>query len=815
MRQLWCFISTFCLGFVVLPLILVSSNTQICVELQKQWLKDHRDFIEGISVERTPSHNFVNVCNNYGVDAVHSEGCCTDGFRKTISRLANQEFERFCRGWVHRVAASFHYDALFLRKFFNSTLNKTAASLDVVFKGSYGYNYDRNKDFFIQFFENLRSYMLGSRQSMSSMVDEFFSELLRRVVRLMLFARSDNDLQVADCVALELSKKSPFDQTPQSVKMMTLQGFPPARIIGNALLIGGEILSFLTKKAVLTRTCSRTWIELRSCSLCAGIHDPPVCPQSCRSAFSSCLPDLKPLALEWRQFIDLLITVSYKLQGPISYPQVNHPLQLHITDAIMNLQGVLSRMDQSILANCNSHTSAHPLTRSIRAAQIGTPDHRSFMYSHTSSAVLGAPPPGQPALKNWATHIQRKYAYFRNLFDDPAERFCTNEFLRTSNLSSSSDLCWDGRRLISRYSVSSNEPRPPTAGHPADLVLARNLVKLRRLIKILREVAEHDGDPDFLPLEQVDFLIKLESESNAQETRAERRRAISKNDHNDRSKEQKRPQINQYRGTTDAIRNQQNPISSIYGDHSQGPVRPAHTSSMNPPDRGAYSWPDSTIAEGSGNAPWNSYETSDPYTGSVWPVPSHHSGDARFSQPNSNKAHQPSTSWTNRLTAPYSDDEDFVTSDPAASSGDDLKSSEDFGLNHALNTQSQQTHPAVPDKLSNSALASGETPWPHEVDTAILNRYPMDYTPNRFATPVAEDARAVINPPYQWNSQILYVNPPNEIWIPDGRQMSVNQFTYPSVVENFRPNSSCTHSVTHLQFHYLIFVLAIVANMCI
>ena len=47
-------------------------------------------------------------------------------------------------------------------------------------------------------------------------------------------------------------------------------------------------------------------------------------------------------------FVDHILKVSLRLQDSKSFPQVNRPLQMHISDAIMNLQTVFSQLEQQV-----------------------------------------------------------------------------------------------------------------------------------------------------------------------------------------------------------------------------------------------------------------------------------------------------------------------------------------------------------------------------------------------------------------------------------------------------------------------------------
>ncbi|KAK4469033.1 hypothetical protein MN116_007498 [Schistosoma mekongi] len=138
--------------------------------------------------------------------------------------------------------------------------------------------------------------MLGNRQNIALLVDDFFDGLLIRVLRVMLFAKTKQDLTVADCIASKLKPLRPFDHAPEMIRSMAIRAFPPARILRNGLLLGNYVVKFLSK----------------------------------------------------------LVRVIERLKDSKSFPQVIRPLQIHISDAVMNLQTTLFRMEQSdeLFSNC-------------------------------------------------------------------------------------------------------------------------------------------------------------------------------------------------------------------------------------------------------------------------------------------------------------------------------------------------------------------------------------------------------------------------------------------------------------------------------
>ncbi|OON15209.1 glypican, partial [Opisthorchis viverrini] len=390
------------------------------------------------------------------------------------------------------------------------------ATLHSNFKRSYGYNYELNQDFFFQFFDGLAKYMLGQKQNLSLMIDMFFRELLIRIVRLMLLAKSESDLRTADCVAEGLEKQNPFDQTPEIIKALMGRAFPPARIAANALLLGNEMIGSIMNHTSLRVACVRHWLELRYCSLCSATVNAYICPHSCRLAFDSCLSNVRPLALKWASFIDVarsaicistvhtsltdrLLPVLGALQGPTSFPQVNRPIQMHITDAIMNLQRVFSRLDQMLLTNCSHYGIA--LSNRLR---------RSTPFRYPTSQAPPRTDFGQPlhqieALGDWSRKAVEKYSKFRNLLTDLPARFCTDDFLRTRRpFRASTQPCWNGEHLVDGSSFRiETEPEllPSISSTGQDASTDTLYHELQRMSEKLDAITRYHADPDYLPVD--------------------------------------------------------------------------------------------------------------------------------------------------------------------------------------------------------------------------------------------------------------------------------------------------------------------------
>ncbi|KAF6773504.1 hypothetical protein AHF37_07661 [Paragonimus kellicotti] len=452
-----------------------------CSEVVRSWEKYPNISLSALLVHHEA---VMDSCSTFEVS---SDTCCSSATSGILWIVGLSEFNYAWDEWLFTSFQPFWNDSLYLRSFFLSSLNSTMHTLHTSFKSSYGYNYERNQDFFFLFFDKLKKYMFGTEQNLAQIVDDFFHELLIRVVRLLLFADSDSDLQTASCVAVELEKQSPFDRIPESIKTMTARAFPPARIIGNAFMLASETILMLFNQTLVRNTCFQQWLRLRQCSSCYAIVDPPIIP--------------------YTQFMYNLLRVLTRLQGPASFPHVNRPLQMHITDAVMSLQRVFSQMDNSIIANCTLKTVVEShLPRKRRSPYIIDNEARRIELDGSLPIIYQV-----PSLTNWSRGAIKKYSNFRSLFESLALRFCTSRFLRSSRMAhQSTKTCWNGRRLASQ---GDNLIASPTPSVELWSTLTDYLARMDRMILMLENITRFDADPDYLPMRNRHLQDRLTNET--------------------------------------------------------------------------------------------------------------------------------------------------------------------------------------------------------------------------------------------------------------------------------------------------------------
>ncbi|TNN06429.1 Glypican-4 isoform 2 [Schistosoma japonicum] len=403
--------------------------------------------------------------------------------------------------WLN-ISQNLAEDSQYLQNYLLKSLKWTLKSLHELFVNSYGYNYYQNKDFIEKFLHELESYMLGNRQNIALLVDDFFDGLLIRVLRVMLFAKSQRDLTVADCIASKLKPLKPFDQAPEMIRSIAIRAFPPARILRNGLLLGNHVVQFLSK-ATMNYSCINEWIKLRYCNLCSALIQPLICRHSCFDRLSACLIFWTAFDKYWLSFIDQLVRVTERLKDSKSFPQVIRPLQIHISDAVMNLQTTLFRMEQSdeLFSNCLPEKSdkyqsflfkTDVKQRQRRSVYV---DQDALFHGSKQSYFYE----NHDILKSWADNIHNKYLQFRKPFSAIIKYFCSEDLLRDSG-GNKNYFCWTGDKLIQRSNVTlrSANNQLIISSNP----IAIHIIKdLQHITEMIQSVVENNTDPNYMPIE--------------------------------------------------------------------------------------------------------------------------------------------------------------------------------------------------------------------------------------------------------------------------------------------------------------------------
>lgn len=87
----------------------------------------------------------------------------------------------------------------------------------------------------------------------------------------------------------------------------------------------------------LTAECTAALTKMSTCNTCAGFLEKP-CSSYCVNVMKGCLQNYLELDAEWDSFVATMERVSDRLLGPFNIVMVVEPINIKISEAIMNFQ---------------------------------------------------------------------------------------------------------------------------------------------------------------------------------------------------------------------------------------------------------------------------------------------------------------------------------------------------------------------------------------------------------------------------------------------------------------------------------------------
>lgn len=98
--------------------------------------------------------------------------------------------------------------------------------------------------------------------------------------------------------------------------------------------------------------CAMAVTRMRNCSLCStGTLQRP-CPTFCADTMHVCMRDFMELDTEWNNFVDGVEKVSERLLGPFNVVMVVEPINIKISEAIMNFQERNKEISGQVFQGC-------------------------------------------------------------------------------------------------------------------------------------------------------------------------------------------------------------------------------------------------------------------------------------------------------------------------------------------------------------------------------------------------------------------------------------------------------------------------------
>ncbi|RMC19839.1 hypothetical protein DUI87_03404 [Hirundo rustica rustica] len=291
-----------------------------------------------------------------------------------------------------------------LQEFFKELLENAEKSLNDMFVRTYGRLYMQNSELFKDLFVELKHYYVGGNINLEEMLNEFWAHLLERMFRLVNPQYHFTD-EYLECVIKYMEQLKPFGDVPRKLKLQVTRAFVAARTFAQGLAVARDIISKVSADLIQVTIAYyllwnagkqlqfplhllgfvkinpyrlSKWGMLQGCS-CSALMGQGGKPKMGRGLLG-------------HGSTDSMLLVAERLEGPFNIESVMDPIDVKISDAIMNMQENSMQVSQKVFQGCGQPKSlaqgrtARSVSESVFSARFRpyNPEERPTTAAGTS-----------------------------------------------------------------------------------------------------------------------------------------------------------------------------------------------------------------------------------------------------------------------------------------------------------------------------------------------------------------------------------------------------------------------------------------------
>ncbi len=218
-----------------------------------------------------------------------------------------------------------------------------------MFKRTYGVIYEQNSYVFSDLFNELENYYTRGKVDLSEAMDSFFNTLYQKMFTVLNSQYSFDDKYLG-CVSEHMKELKPFGDVPDKLSVQIKRSFVATRTFEQALAAAADV----AKNMINVRPsadCTMALTKMQQCGACKGFTEKP-CSNYCVNVMKGCLHYYNELDMEWDNFVASMEKVAERLLGPFNIVMVVEPINIKISEAIMNFQETGQDISQQVFHGC-------------------------------------------------------------------------------------------------------------------------------------------------------------------------------------------------------------------------------------------------------------------------------------------------------------------------------------------------------------------------------------------------------------------------------------------------------------------------------
>lgn len=278
--------------------------------------------------------------------------CCSRDMESRLGDWAIHQYRETVSKRTQIMANPFQLKAKRVDDTIQELISNSQGQLHNIFTRTYGVLYERNALLFRKYFRQLKTYYQRGNINLQEATSRFFTTLYQKMFQVMNSQYRFDDAYL-NCVASHMEEQRPFGDIPKKVANSVKKSLVASRALSKALKSGFQIAEEM-RQAKPTKECLNAVQRLNSCSVCQGYSNVKPCNSFCLNVMKGCLAYHIELQDHWNKFIDALISLADRLSGPFNVESVILPLDINISDAIMNLQESGFQITQRVFEVCQT-----------------------------------------------------------------------------------------------------------------------------------------------------------------------------------------------------------------------------------------------------------------------------------------------------------------------------------------------------------------------------------------------------------------------------------------------------------------------------
>ncbi|KAF2367662.1 Glypican [Trinorchestia longiramus] len=284
------------------------------------------------------------------VCAPSEETCCPPQVETALSIRSRKQFDDALAQRLEPLAALMGGRRAQFDEMFFGLLNYSKTSFEEMFQKTYGMVYLQNARVFDDLYVSLESYYRTGRPDIGVQMNDFFKKFYQRMFIVYNSQYTFSDQYLA-CVLTYMDTLQPFGDVPTKFGGSIKRSFVALRTFVMGLNTSASVVNNLLKVNPSV-SCVRELMRLTHCSTCQGLPDVRPCLPYCLHVHTHCLHHLQQFSADWKDFVDAMVTVGDRLLNPFNIENVVRPINLQISDAVMNFQVAGANISTMIFRGC-------------------------------------------------------------------------------------------------------------------------------------------------------------------------------------------------------------------------------------------------------------------------------------------------------------------------------------------------------------------------------------------------------------------------------------------------------------------------------